>query len=185
MAILRRIAIPVALLAVIAAAGALLLFKLAEHRIADRMKPPQLERRAEASNDLVYSTLDGKTEHLASTRGQVVFLNLWGTWCIQCVAEMPTVERLYQHYKGDPQVRFLIVSRLDSPAAVRAYARRNRFDLPFYVMRDEDIPQSMQFDQYPSTFLFAKNGSLAAHDVGAADWSDASVVSFIDGLKKQ
>jgi thiol-disulfide isomerase/thioredoxin len=40
----------------------------------------------------------------------VVYLDLWGTWCIQCVAEMPTVQKLYDHYKGDSQVEFLIVS---------------------------------------------------------------------------
>jgi len=168
----------------VAVSGLVLLFKLAERKVARGMKAPNLARTDVAASDLVYSTLDGQTEHLAAAKGQVVFLNLWGTWCIQCVAEMPTVERLYQHYKGDPQVKFLIVSRLDPPARVRMYARRGHYDLPFYVMRDEDIPQSMQFDQYPSTFVFGKDGRLAAHDVGAADWSDESVVAFIDGLKK-
>jgi thiol-disulfide isomerase/thioredoxin len=185
MAILKRIAIGALLVAFVAVSGVLVLFKLAQHRVARRMQPPQLERRAETASDLVYHSLDGEAQHLASNHGQVVFLNLWGTWCIQCVAEMPTVERLYQHYKDDPQVKFLIVSRLDSPGMVRAYARRNHYDLPFYVMRDDEIPPSMQFNQYPSTFLFAKDGSVAAHDVGAADWSDASLISFIDRLRAQ
>jgi len=185
MTVLRRIVAGVLFVVVMAAVGFAILFKLAERRIAGRMQPPELARVDEPASDLVYSTLDGQTEHLAAAKGQVVFLNLWGTWCIQCVAEMPTVERLYEHYKGDPQVRFLIVSRLDSPGRVRAYARRNHYDLPFYTMRDEDIPQSMQFNQYPSTFVFAKDGRLVAHDVAAADWSDGSVIAFIDSLKAQ
>jgi thiol-disulfide isomerase/thioredoxin len=147
------------------------------------MRPPHLQRSPEVASDLVYRTLDGEQQRLSAEKGQVVFLDLWGTWCVQCVAEMPAVQKLYDHYKGDPRVKFLIVSRLDSPSSVRSYARRNHFDLPFYITQDEDIPQSMQFNQYPSTFLFAKDGNLVAKHVGAADWSDGSVVSFIDKLR--
>jgi thiol-disulfide isomerase/thioredoxin len=172
-------------LALIGVVGVAALFLLAARRVAGRMQPPRLARIDQPASDLVYTTLDGRAEHLAGSRGEVVFLNLWGTWCIQCVAEMPSVERLYQHYKGDPQVKFLIVSRLDPPARVQAYARLNHYDLPFYLMRDEDIPPSMQFNQFPSTFIYAKDGRLEAQDVAAADWSDASVVAFIDRLKAQ
>jgi thiol-disulfide isomerase/thioredoxin len=171
------------LLLSIAAGAGLLLFKLVENRLAARMRPPQLQREPEAASDLTYRTLDGDVEHLSATKGQVVFLNLWGTWCIGCVAEMPTLQRLYDRYRNDPQVKFLIVSRLDSPERVRAYARRNRFNLPFYVTRDADIPDSLEFHQYPATFVFAKDGTLVSKHLGAADWSDNSVVQFIDRLK--
>jgi thiol-disulfide isomerase/thioredoxin len=114
-----------------------------------------------------------------------VFLDLWGTWCVQCVAELPTAQRLYDHYKGDPQVKFLIVSRLESPSAERFYARRSQFDLPFYIIQDEDIPPSMQLNQYPSTFIYSKDGSLVSKHIGAADWSGSSVISSIDQLKNQ
>jgi thiol-disulfide isomerase/thioredoxin len=129
--------------------------------------------------------LDGEQQHLSATKGQVVFLDLWGTWCVQCVAEMPTMQKLYDHYKDDPQVKFLIVSRLDTPARVRLYAQHGHYDLPFYVTHDDDIPDSMQLNQYPATFIFAKDGSLVSKHVGAADWSADSVISFIDQLKQQ
>ena len=96
----------------------------------------------EPASDLVFRTLDGQPQHLLPINHQVVFLDLWGTWCIQCVAEMPTVQALYNHYRNDPQVKFLIISRWDTPANVRRYAHRNHFDLPFYVTRDNDIPAS-------------------------------------------
>jgi hypothetical protein len=76
--------------------------------------------------------------------------------------EMPTVQALYDHYRNDPRVEFLIISRLDSPAAVRRYAHRNHFDLPFYTMEDEQIPPWMQLHQFPSSFIYAPDGTLAA-----------------------
>jgi len=183
--LIKRVVVGLIIVAILAAGAALLGFKVVQRRIAARMQPPHLEIRTEPANDLVYRTLDGETQHLASTRGQVVFLDLWGTWCVQCVAEMPTVQKLYDHYKNDPQIKFLIVSRLDSPSSVRSYARRNRLSLPFYVTQDQDIPSSMQLNQYPSTFIYAKDGTLVSKHVGAADWSDPTVISYIDQLKKQ
>jgi len=181
--LVKRIAAGLLSLLLIAACTGLLLFKLVEDRVAARMRPPALQRTPEAASDMTYRTLDGEVEHLSATKGQVVFLNLWGTWCIGCVAEMPTVQRLYDHYRNDPQVKFLIVSRLDSAERVGAYARRNHFSLPFCVTRDADIPASMEFNQYPATFVFAKDGTMVSKHLGAADWSDSSVVQFIDRLK--
>jgi hypothetical protein len=68
----------VGLVLVMGVVGFAIVFKLAEMRIADRMQPPHLVRVDEPASDLVYSTLNGKTEHLAAAKGQVVFLNLSG-----------------------------------------------------------------------------------------------------------
>ena len=170
------------LVAVCVAAGLIVVVK---HRIAATMRPPQIERESVAADDMVFRTLDGKAERLSDSKGRVVFLNLWGTWCIQCVAEMPTVQKLYERYRNDPRVEFLVVSRLDTPAQVRLYARVGHYDLPFYITQDDEIPAAMQLGQYPATFIYSKDGDLAMKHVGAADWSDDSVARFIDQLKEQ
>ncbi|MFT4113648.1 TlpA family protein disulfide reductase [Silvibacterium sp.] len=183
--LLTRALLVLAVLAIAVLAAAWAGFHLVEAKIAAKMEPPQLRLEPEPASDLAYRTLDGVPRQLSSTRGKVVFVDLWGTWCIQCVAEMPTVQKLYEHYRNDPQVQFLVISRLDSPAAVRRYAQRNHLTLPFYVMEDDDIPASMRLNQYPATFLYAKDGTLVANHTGAADWSAPSVIAFIDGLKAQ
>lgn len=173
--LLKRVAKSVAVLSVVAICALVAFFKLAEHHVAANMRPPQIGREAKAADDMVFQTLDGRQERLSDTKGRVVFLNLWGTWCIQCVAEMPTVQKLYDRYRNDPRVQFLVVSRLDTPARVRLYARSGHYDLPFYITNDQDVPATMQLGQYPATFIYSKNGNLAMKHVGAADWSDASV----------
>lgn len=180
--ILTRIALALLFLVVVAASTILLGFKFFQHRIAANEHAPHLKLHPEPATDLVFRTLDGQPQHLLPINNQVVFVDLWGTWCIQCVAEMPSVQQLYNHYRNDPHVKFLIISRMDTPAAVRRYARRNHLDLPFYVTRDNEIPQSMRLNQFPSTFLYSKNGVLVSQHTGAADWSAPSVISFIDQL---
>lgn len=159
------------------------LLHLVRHRVESQA--PHLIAEDAPETDFVFHTLDGQTKKLSDFKGKVVFLDLWGTWCLQCVAEMPTVQRLYDHYRNDPQVAFLIVSRMDTPQAVERYARRGNYSLPFYVTRDEDVPPSMYLRQYPATFLFSRNGILVGHHAGGADWADPSVLRYIDSLKSQ
>lgn len=160
-------------------------WKIVQHRIMLNAKAPHLVSSPEPAIDFPFRTLDGTRMHLAATKGKIVFVDLWGTWCIQCVAEMPTVQALYDHFRNDPDVTFLIISRLDSAESVRRYARRNHFDLPFYTTDDADIPASMQLHQFPATFLYSPDGVMMAKHTGAADWSAPSVVSYINSLKKK
>jgi len=181
--LMKRIGFAVLCVLAMAVLGLFALFKIVQHRIESRLAPPVLTRQSFSGTDFTYRTLDGTARRLGDSRGKVVFLNLWETWCVQCVAEMPTVQKLYNHYRGDSDIDFLIVSRLDSPGAVRSYAHRNKLDVPFYVTEDRDIPESMQLNQYPSTFIYDRKGSIVAEHAGASNWSDKSVVEFIDELR--
>jgi thiol-disulfide isomerase/thioredoxin len=171
------------------ATSALLIFRSLEARIAQSFKVPQIDQTPElrnnphASYDFSFASLNGQSHRLSDLRGKVVFVNFWGTWCIRCVAEMPTIQKLYETLKDDPSVAFVIASRLDTPERVRAYAKYGRYDLPFYMVNDSDIPQALQFNQYPTTFIFRKDGSLAETQIGGADWDDPSVVQSIRRLE--
>jgi len=181
----KRAAATLLLLLIFAVGAGLAFFHYATHKVAGQLKPPHLVAESTPASDLIFHTLDGQPRHLADYKGKVVFLDLWGTWCIQCVAEMPTVQKLYLRYKDNPQVVFLIVSRMDSATTVERYAHRNNYTLPFYLTRDEDVPPEMYLHQYPATFLYAKDGTLAARHAGGADWFSSSVIKFIDSLKAQ
>jgi thiol-disulfide isomerase/thioredoxin len=181
---MKRILIAMVCGLLVVGATAMVAWHFVQRRIALNEKAPHLVRMQQAAEDFDFRTLDGALVHLSSEKGKVVFVDLWGTWCIQCVAEMPTVQKLYNRYRNDPNVSFLIISRLDSPATVLRYAHLHHYDLPFYTMNDESIPSSMRLGQFPSTFLYDRDGSIAAKHTGAADWSDTSVTAFIDSLKQ-
>lgn len=138
--LVKRVVMTLVLLVGLAGCASALLFRLVQDHIAAGRARPRLESAPEAASDFVCRTPDGEQRHLGALKGKIVFLDLWGTWCLQCVAEMHTVRRLYEHDRNHPQVEFLIASRLDSPSTVRSYAGRYHLTLPFYVTHDEDIP---------------------------------------------
>jgi thiol-disulfide isomerase/thioredoxin len=166
----------------VVAASAFAINQFLNHRIASHAYSPHLVFRPQAAPRLSFRTLDGRPVSLADYKGKVVVVNLWGTWCLPCVAEMRTFERMYEHYRNDPAVAFVMIASEDSPAQVRAFAARYRLDMPFFLLDEPEVPLSQQF-VFPSTFLFAADGRLVAAQSGAADWSDPAAIAFIDRLK--
>ncbi len=56
---------------------------------------------AEAANPtLIGKTLDGKNFDLKDKRGQILIVNFWATWCVDCRRELPILDEIYQDYKA-------------------------------------------------------------------------------------
>ncbi len=53
--------------------------------------------------------ITGSTIDMRSLRGQVVVIDYWATWCGPCIAEMPTMKKLYEEFHEDG-VEFIGVS---------------------------------------------------------------------------
>ena len=45
--------------------------------------------------------MDGTPRTLADYEDQVVLVNIWATWCVPCLVEMPSMERLYGELAGE------------------------------------------------------------------------------------
>lgn len=168
---------------VLAVAGTFGFIKYGEWLVKNRLKAPEVPQELRENYNFKYTTLDGQDKQVADLKGKVVFVNFWGTWCIPCVAEMPTVQKLYDQFKTDTFIVFVIASRLDGPDKIRSFAAKHNYTLPFYTIKDEDIPQAMRLNQYPATFIYDRQGNIAMKHINGADWSDTSVVHFMQKLE--
>lgn len=114
------------------------------------------------------------------TRGQVVFLNHWATWCGPCVAEMKSIQELYDSY-GD-RVRFILISR-EEPKVIKKFKDRKGYDLPFCSVLD--APPVFQSRKFPTTYIINKKGEIVVKEFGAHDWNDKNVRNLLDELLKE
>ncbi|MCY3621939.1 MAG: TlpA disulfide reductase family protein [Gammaproteobacteria bacterium] len=46
-----------------------------------------------------FADMQGKARQLSDFRGRVVLLHVWATWCGPCIAAMPGLEALEEHYR--------------------------------------------------------------------------------------
>ena len=117
-------------------------------------------------------------------KGKVLFINFWATWCPPCRAEMPSIQKLIEKFKGNDKVAFLIVEIESNVEGTHAFLKENNLQLPI-VYPASDIPSNWLGGSIPSTVILDKNGNLAVKKEGMYDYSDASVQEFMQKLIDQ
>ena len=132
--------------------------------------------------NLTLPGLDGKAVSLSDYRGKVVLVNLWATWCAPCVAEMPSMEKLYQRLKGD-DFEILAIS-IDTPGAstVAPFMKKHKLTFPALIDTQGIAKIAYKATGVPESFIINRQGVLARKIIGPLDWSSPEVIRFIRTL---
>ncbi|WP_083256976.1 TlpA family protein disulfide reductase [Arcticibacter eurypsychrophilus] len=134
-----------------------------------------------ASPEVLFTDEKGNRIRLSEQRGKVVFINFWATWCPPCIAEMPGINNLYEKYKDNKKVLFLLVDVDSKMKKSAAFMKRKEFNLPVYIPASE-MPSEYFSGSMPTTVILDKSGNIAFHHVGGADYSNPKVAEFINKL---
>jgi peroxiredoxin len=111
------------------------------------------------------------------SRGQVLVVNFWATWCGPCVAEFPEFVMLDEKYRSKG-VRIIAISA-DEPAELQSkvvpFIRKQQARFEVYV-QDVDDPEEMirqigseWSGALPATFVYDKEGRLSYSSLGIID----------------
>ena len=117
--------------------------------------------------DFTMECLDGSEFHLADTRGKVVFINLWATYCTPCVQELPHFDALYQQHGGDIAMLAVHSSIVtDDPAEFLA---DKGWTIPFAVDTEDDMLWSIVdgSSTLPQTIVLDRNGVVIYNQKGS------------------
>lgn len=123
-------------------------------------------------------SLDGSDANLNASEGKVVLINFWATWCPPCVAEMPSLQNLYNEY-GD-RVDFYFVTSED-PEKVTSFMEKKNLDLPIYIQKYEE-PKEITTQALPTTYVISKQNEIIIEESGAATWDSKKVKEILNTL---
>jgi len=126
----------------------------------------------------------GKEINLKSLKGKVLFINIWATWCPPCVAELPSIERLYERFAGRDDVAFLLISQDESPTTATRFAKANGLKAPIYFPVGF-APGAFRTESIPATFIVRKDGTLHFGEMGYKDWGGGIWPGTLEELSKQ
>ena len=128
---------------------------------ADRGEPVELSGKR----------LDGSAWDSASARGQVLVLNVWGSWCAPCVAEAPDLQKVWDDLQADSApVRFMGIDFREDPARGAAFARKAGITYP--SLSDEASGGTLilglqgKAPTVPTTLVLDTEGRIAARVSG-------------------
>ena len=137
---------------------------------------------ADVNNDeILFKNPDGHVIELSDLKGKVVFINFWATWCPPCIAEMPSIHKLFSEFRDDEQVMFLMVDVDNKRAASQKFMDKRKFDLPVYTPANP-IPSSYMSGAIPTTLVVNKYGKVVFKHEGMGDFSNKEFSEFLTKL---
>jgi thiol-disulfide isomerase/thioredoxin len=155
---------------------------LAPEAATGQVRPVQPNVTIVAASDrkplppLTGEALDGSMLDLASSRGKVLVLNFWASWCGPCRSEQAGLQQASRQLAGDG-VRFVGVDIRDQRAAALAYEREfetsypSLFD-PSAVLTARLRDQAPAFP--PATLVIDEQGRVGARINGAINGGTGS-----------
>ncbi|WP_068475647.1 TlpA family protein disulfide reductase [Saccharicrinis aurantiacus] len=146
------------------------------------MTAPKVEKKINSLADVDYNwryqDKDGIAINFSENKGKVVLLNFWATWCPPCVAEMPSLQKLYDEY-GD-RVEFVLITN-EGFNMINPFMTKRGLSLPVYTAIDP-VSDILQSKSIPVTYLISKKGEIILSKTGAAKWHSDKVKQVIDNL---
>ena len=120
--------------------------------------------------DVGGTTLTGSALSLSDLRGDVVVVNVWGSWCPPCREEAPVLAKLSRRY-AEQGVSFVGVNVRDNRAAALAF--EENYGITYPSIEDRTGSTVLALNQYipvnavPVTLVLDRQGRVAARVLGA------------------
>lgn len=138
----------------------------------------------EPAPDIAGETLEGSPVALGDFTGQVVVVNVWGSWCGPCHAEAADLAEASKRLAAQG-VRFLGIDIRDQKASALAFQKEYRIDYPSIFDPDSStllqLPKSMMAVSPPTTYVIDADGRLAARVF--AEVSAATLIDLVNDVR--
>jgi thiol-disulfide isomerase/thioredoxin len=145
---------------------------VADKGIVDR------SHKGEAAPTTPFTAPDGSTTSLSAFKGKPVLLNLWATWCIPCIKEMPTLDTL-AGAKGDTLTLITLSQDFKGKQAVAPYFAKAGFK-HLQQWLDKDAAFSLGLGaNLPTTILYGSDGKEVWRVAGEMDWAGAKAAALL------
>lgn len=143
----------------------------------------KVPEKGDMFTDVTLQDLQGKTFTLSQYKGKVMILNFWATWCPPCREEMPSMDALYQKFKGTDLV--IIPASIDEdPKTVSKFMQKNNYTMPVYYDPDKQAGSTYGLTGVPETFIINRNGKIEEKIIGPIDWMRSDVIKLFEDLLK-
>ena len=136
------------------------------------------ERVKVASYDWKLHGVNTESMNFNTAKGKVVLLNYWATWCPPCIAEMPSLQNLYNDYK-DKVVFLFVTNEVDED--ISKFMNAKRYNYTVYRSLGND-PKPFINNPIPQTYLIDKKGNIVIDKSNAWNWNSDKVRETLDEL---
>lgn len=131
--------------------------------------------------DLTLNTLKGPQTRLTDYLGKVVLVNFWASWCPPCVHEMPSMQRLQNHFKD----KFIILGvNMAEDKTVINHFLKTKINVQFPILLDSDgaALKRWQVFAFPTSYIIDKSGNIRYALFGSIEWDKPEIIKLLQQL---
>ena len=138
--------------------------------------------------DETFQDIHGQTHRLSEwfNKGKYLYIDLWATWCIPCVKEIPFVEKHVAHYKDNTKIQFISISLDSHHDAWKRKLDKDKPLWPQYISATKDEMDKLMKDWgitgIPRFIIVNPDGTI--HDSNAFRPSDPDFYKLMDDILK-
>lgn len=126
---------------------------------AERQGAATGEGRLHDGADLKVLSYSELLEFIDGSKGKVVLVNFWATWCPPCRQELPELKALREKYTPE-QLVVLGISVDETREPVRRFLQDEPLNYPVY-MSSRELLAAYQITGVPYTVVYDRNGHQA------------------------
>jgi thiol-disulfide isomerase/thioredoxin len=140
-------------------------------------------RGAEPAKLSAFLDAAGRPVTIGDFRGKTIVLNLWAPWCVPCLQEMPSLDRLAQRL---PAEDFAVVAVTKDPVGASpskaTFDRMGLMRLALYLDPEGKLAADVGARGFPTTLVIGRDGAPLAWREGAANWDSDAMVAKLEAL---
>ncbi len=127
----------------------------------------------EKLEDFTISCLDGTDFTLSEQKGKVVVINLWATWCIPCINELPNFDRIQKEYPDE--VTVIAIHSAPVTTDVNEWLSDYSYEIKFASDEEGEISKMLaSSDVLPQTIIIDQEGNVIYKKTGSLTYEELS-----------
>ena len=115
--------------------------------------------------------LDGAEYSLESTKGKVVVMDIWATWCGPCRLKMPQLQKAYDRFGHRENVVFLAVSVDDDLELIPPFVEKAGYTFPV-AHGGTTFGRKFGVEGIPTLFIIDRTGTIRYRELGYSGVGD-------------
>lgn len=120
-------------------------------------------REGAAMPNVVFKDAQGKKVALSGFKGKNVYIDLWASWCIPCIAEIPNLKKLEEEYEGK-NIAFVSISLDEDKGAWKNKMKELNLSGIQLETGESGFEKMMNIQGIPHFILYDTNGKLKMYN---------------------
>jgi thiol-disulfide isomerase/thioredoxin len=128
----------------------------------------------------------GKEYRVSDFLGKTLLIDIWGTWCAPCIAEIPYLEKLQQHYSNNNDVLIISIACDKKVEKWKSFLSSHKTSWHQYIISQEGdtiLDNIYHVNGIPRFIIIDKYGKIVTSDAPRPSEDDFNKY-FSNAIKK-